>query len=546
MWSTLPFARIMVKSGRKCVRILFAAVPFSSLFAHLFFFFRQLCTRSCAHHESSVTAGEWHAKESKSNQSRIKLIAHSIDPGNSHVTEVEQGGNLVLECSFQVESVPDNMHSQSEIRWMWHGRSISNNSEGVLSSQRFTIHEFDYFLTGPTDHSWPTDRPISTTVNSDHLSTTTARLLLTSGSALSGPNQDGVRTEARDFEPIRESDSNELKAIDRQTIDTFEMTPPPNDLTSIDSSATSAVAMTTAKSLKSADLEPSESFGSYQVSRRRMRKSRLEITFMLELNQGVYTCEAVNAAGHSAANFTVKVGPARHASLSLPSSSSASLASQSLTKHSRQQADQGPSVDRAENQKPPNAASLPVGESTNDSKSGKRDGATHDGEVGEDLIGTAVATGSEPQSPKTSSGNDRLINANNSIFFGLLLGILFGILLVLLVFSLLIIFLCRKKDAVDDLPNQVIACPASVGGSCTDLGLHLGPASSIHSMSLGNASLVHPITSLSACAGDLHSLDTGHLIAQYGYLTNSQFLGSDPIYKSLGSVRIESLPSEKY
>lgn len=451
----------------------------------------------------------------------------------------------MLECSFQVESVPESGHSQSEIRWLWHGRSISNNSEGVLSSQRFTIHEFDYFLTGPTgqptststfDRSTPS---LPTTIHSEHVSGALSSfdaVKTTNESIGSSSNRDDFN--ARDFEPIRELDSNESKTSERQTIQATESSSESVDLNRMEQPVSSSTIPSRAPA-KSVEMDSVEPFGSYQVLRRRMRKSRLEITFMLELNQGMYTCEASNAAGHSSANFSVKVGPAKH-----DVSSSSSSSSQSLTKHSRQQAEQLPSVDASDNKKAYDMAAFPT---ANVVKSRSHDGATVEADMGEELLPTSNVGDTPPSVPDANSANDRLINTNNSIFFGLLLGILFGILLVLLVFSLLIIFLCRKKDSVDDIPSAVITRPASVGGSCVDLGVHLALPNAVSGTLCPNSNLIHQITTLPPCAGDLHALDSGHLISQYGYLTgNSQYLTSEPIYKSLGSIRIESVLNEKY
>ncbi|RWS28409.1 leucine-rich repeat-containing protein 24-like protein [Leptotrombidium deliense] len=197
------------------------------------------------------------------------LCAPRISPNDSSkIFKAEAGKNLTLECSFYV----DNGHEAQvmPIKWFWHDRTLSNNSEGVVAPQKFTIYE-----------------------------------------------------------------------LDSTVLDNKE--------------------------------------------KRKVRTSRLEIIYILELNKGTYGCQARNEAGFAGHNFTVEVSsptgvPPRKVGTAFPEASA--------------------------------AASI---------ESGNKN---------------AVDNNSSSKAVPTAS----------SLVIGLVLGILFGIFLVLILFGIVVVLLCRRRN----------------------------------------------------------------------------------------------------
>lgn len=114
-----------------------------------------------------------------------------------------------------------------------------------------------------------------------------------------------------------------------------------------------------------------------------MRVSRLEITFVLELNQGTYWCQAKNEAGVAGQNFTILV-----------------TTPQQIKKNTAMAA----------------AASSSDSINKSDSKGGN-----------------------------LADDGKRISPSSNSVFIGLVLGILFGIFLVLVLFGIAVVVLCRRR-----------------------------------------------------------------------------------------------------
>ncbi|RWS05241.1 Leucine-rich repeat and fibronectin type-III domain-containing protein 5-like protein, partial [Dinothrombium tinctorium] len=195
------------------------------------------------------------------------LCAPRISPNDSaKIYKTEAGNNFTLECSFYIDNGFE--FQPLAVKWFWHERVLSNNSEGVVPPQKFTIYEFDSTL------------------------------------------DDGKH------------------------------------------------------------------------EKRKIRTSRLEIVYILELNKGVYGCEASNDAGRAGHNFTVHVTSSSHSSkknVAIPAA----------------------------------AASI---ESENNKNS------------------------------FDNSSDTKTMPATNSVVIGLVLGILFGIFLVLVLFGIVVVLLCRRRQ----------------------------------------------------------------------------------------------------
>lgn len=177
-----------------------------------------------------------------------------------------QGSNLALECSFQVEST---LGSQpAVIRWLWNGnRPITNNSEGVVSSQRFLISEYDYYLTTETTSTPYLSTPASTNAS---LGSSSSNFKFPVSNQLDSEDEDGLLplielTDLNQFHHRPTEGNQPAKAIDSNH-EQRSGTPPSTDQ----------------QAHHEHSLPPVER----HIVKRRIRKSRMEITFILELNQG--------------------------------------------------------------------------------------------------------------------------------------------------------------------------------------------------------------------------------------------------------------------
>lgn len=138
-----------------------------------------------------------------------------------------------------------------------------------------------------------------------------------------------------------------------------------------------------------------------------MKVSRLEVSFVLEMNQGPYTCISENKAGLASTNFTLNI---------LPGSVDDTFPSD----HSSSSSDDFPNAEASQN--------------------------SH----------TKSEKDKNPDS--TNNNNNQFKNNNNSIdtklksigtesmVYGLIIGILVGIVLVLVTLSAAIVVMCRKKS----------------------------------------------------------------------------------------------------
>lgn len=122
-----------------------------------------------------------------------------------------------------------------------------------------------------------------------------------------------------------------------------------------------------------------------------LKVSTLEISLVLELNQGLYTCQSQNKAGTATGNFTITVTKHR---LSAPGAASSSSGEQQ--------------------------ASIVTASQT------ERGDAANDGHSGSEH---------ENVTPRRDS----------EVIAGLVLGILFGAFLVLIVFGVTVIIVCRRR-----------------------------------------------------------------------------------------------------
>lgn len=167
------------------------------------------------------------------------------------------------------------------------------------------------------------------------------------------------------------------------------------------------------------------------IVKRRILKSRLEITFILELNQGEYWCEASNQAGNVALNFTIFV--------------TSVIRRTDFIANNRATATTPESSSSIDNNVVNKRSGIKIASSSDDALFNELNAADQ------------TSTGQTKHQP--------LLNTSNSVVVGLVLGILFGILLVLAVFSLLIVSLCRKK-----LTDQVDLTNSSGQNSSTSTG----------------------------------------------------------------------------
>lgn len=141
-----------------------------------------------------------------------------------------------------------------------------------------------------------------------------------------------------------------------------------------------------------------------------MKVSRLEVSFVLEMNHGPYTCISENKAGIASTNFTLNI---------LPGSVDDSFPSD----HS---SDDSPNAEASQNSH----------NSNNNMKGGREKSLETSDSDRKDML-------------KTNGGNQ---NTNvksigtESMVFGLIIGILVGIVLVLVTLSAAIVVMCRKKS----------------------------------------------------------------------------------------------------
>lgn len=209
----------------------------------------------------------------------FQLIVFLFSFNSDRVYQVPQGSNLALECSFQVESTLDSQ--PAVIRWLWNGnRPITNNSEGVVSSQRFLITEYDYYLTTETT-STPylhSSTPSSSPKNASVKSTSSSNFKFPV-SNLDSEDDDGLLplielTDLNQFHRPAESANQPAKSIDpdQRHEPTQRSISPTTSHPSFD------------QHQHAHSLPPVER----HIVKRRIRKSRMEITFILELNQGEY------------------------------------------------------------------------------------------------------------------------------------------------------------------------------------------------------------------------------------------------------------------
>lgn len=330
---------------------------------------------------------------------------------SDRVYQVAQGTNLALECSFQVESTLDSQPAL--IRWIWQNRPITNNSEGVVSSQRFIITEYDYYLTTETTSTpylYNSTPPILLKNSSGKTSLSSSDLKHPNSNQLDIDDEDGLPLielhDLNQFHRPTETFTNNqpTKTIDQRS---NEPTQQPNSNTSISTHPSSDHQ----QHYHSHNSPPIEK----QIIKRRIRKSRMEITFILELNQGTYWCEASNQAGSVSLNFSIYVN--------------------SVIRRTDFMANNRISATTAD----PNIENNQVN---------KRSGIEQTASSSDDALFNELNAADHATNGQTK--HQPLLNTSNSVVVGLVLGILFGILLVLAVFSVLIVSLCRKKSMIND------------------------------------------------------------------------------------------------
>ena len=142
-----------------------------------------------------------------------------------------------------------------------------------------------------------------------------------------------------------------------------------------------------------------------------MKVSRLEVSFVLEMNHGPYSCISENKAGVASTNFTLNI---------LPGNGDDSFPSD----HSSSDSD-SPNAEASQN---------------SHTKSDKEKNSDHSSE----------SSNKENQFKSNKDNNSNGINLKSigteSMVFGLIIGILVGIVLVLVTLSAAIVVMCRKKS----------------------------------------------------------------------------------------------------
>lgn len=325
---------------------------------------------------------------------------------SDRIYQVAQGTNLALECSFQVESTLDSQ--PAVIRWLWQGnRPITNNSEGVVSSQRFLITEYDYYLTTETTsipfaYNSPTPSPPL-----QNKPSSSNNFKFPTSNQLEIDDEDGLPL--IELHDLNQFNSNQQpNKYDQHTRFNNEPT---------QRSITSTTAYPSLNQLYYAHATPPFE---RHIVKRRIRKSRMEITFILELNQGTYVCEASNRAGSVSLNFTIYVN--------------------SVIRR----------TDFIANNRPTSTTMNPSFNENN--LVNKRSGDLIS--TGDDALFNELNVDQNGQTKHQPLLN---LNTSSSVVVGLILGILFGILLVLAVFSVLIVAICKKKpnDQLDLMSGTV-------------------------------------------------------------------------------------------
>lgn len=193
-----------------------------------------------------------------------------------------------MECSFQVESTLDSQPAM--IRWLWQNRPITNNSEGVVSSQRFLITEYDYYLTTETTstpylyNSTPSSK---NQTNSQKTSTSTSNFKFPISNHQLDVDEDGLPLiELHDLNQFNRPSNSETIVSNNnnqpfRSMNLDQRNEPTQRSISSTNHPIKNPSFNQNYHTHSHSIPPFEK----HIVKRRIRKSRMEITFILELNQ---------------------------------------------------------------------------------------------------------------------------------------------------------------------------------------------------------------------------------------------------------------------